>query len=206
MSESVATLFDESVKRFHKRPAIQYFCTKTKQWTTKDWAELSLDVSRLANALAGLKLILGERIAILSMTRPEWVIADLAIMKTASVVVPIYHSSLAEQIAYILRDSSARIIIVENEAQLNKVREIQENGLELSWVIIFDPVSTPLRHNEVYLHDFVMGQSGSFDTIKVGKSDIVSLVYTSGTTGEPKGAMISHDNLLYEAQAIDKLG
>lgn len=206
MSESVATLFDESVKRFHKRPAIQYFCSKSGRWVTKNWIELSKSVAKLANALAKEQITIGDRVAILSMTRPEWVIADIAIMKTACVVVPIYHSSLSDQLAYILKDAAAQIILVENEAQLQKVREVQEQGVLLSRIIIFDPVQGKLKHNECYLKDFCEDQPETFVSAQVHKDSIASLVYTSGTTGEPKGAMISHDNLLYEAQAIDKLG
>lgn len=206
MSESVATLFDESVKRFHKRPAIQYFCTKSGRWVTKNWLELSKSVAKLANALAKEKVKNKDRIAILSTTRPEWVIADIAIMKNACVVVPIYHSSLSDQIAYILNDADFKIIFVENEYQLKKVREVQQNSNKLSRVIILDPVEGSLLENEIYFKDFVQGQSDTFATLNVSKDDIASLVYTSGTTGEPKGAMITHDNLLYEAQAIDKLG
>ncbi|HXW60799.1 MAG TPA: long-chain fatty acid--CoA ligase [Myxococcota bacterium] len=206
MSESVATLFDESVKRFHKRPAIQYFCIKSSRWVTKNWLELSKSVGKLANALSKDMTSVGDRVAILSQTRPEWVISDIAIMKTACVVVPIYHSSLSDQLAYILKDASAQIILVENEIQLKKVRQVQDEGVFIRRVIIFDPVLGTCRDNEVYLRDYTEGQPDIFATIKVNKEELASLVYTSGTTGEPKGAMISHDNLLYEAQAIDKLG
>lgn len=206
MSESVATLFDESVKRFNKRPSIQYFCKNSGRFITKSWLELSKSIAKLANALIKEKVQIGDRVAILSQTRPEWVIADIAIMKTASVVVPIYHSSLSDQISYIIKDASLQIIFLENETQLKKIRELEEQGLLLKRIIIFDPVMVKLKENEVLFADFMEDEPDSFESIEVKKEDLASLVYTSGTTGEPKGAMISHDNLLYEAQAIDKLG
>lgn len=202
MSESVVSLFDESVKRFNKRPCIQYFCTKQNKWLIKNWQDLSKDINKVANALKTLGAKAEDRIAILSMTRPEWVMADIAILKNASVVVPIYHSSLVDQISYILADAKANIIFVENEEQLEKVRQAKTNDIK---IIIFDPITIPLKENESYFRD-CLDHEDSFESPSIEPKAVASLVYTSGTTGEPKGSMISHDNLLYEAQVIEKLG
>lgn len=206
MSESVTSLFDDAVKRFNKRPAMQYFCSKSKKWVQKTWADVDISVAQIANALVKAKLAAKNRVAILSLTRPEWVLCDIAIMKALGIVVPIYHSSLKDQIAYILADASANIIFVENEEQLNKIRAIEDLGQSLDLIIIFDTISGALRRNEIYLKDFMADESSAFKSPRLEKNSIATLVYTSGTTGEPKGSMISHDNLLYEAQAIDKLG
>ena len=206
MSESISSLFDATVARFGKRPAIQYFSKDSKRWSLTSWQELSISVAKATNALLKLDVNPGDRIALLSMTRPEWVICDIAIMKASCIVVPIYHSSLNDQIAYILSDADARIIFVENEEQLKKVRLVEQANGNLSRVIIFDRVSLPLKENEIYLNELVAHQSEVTQSPVIKPHDVASLVYTSGTTGEPKGAMISHDNLLYEAFVIDKLG
>lgn len=206
MSESVLTLFDASVKRFSGRPAMQYFCTTKNAWTIKTWAETSLCVNSLAQALKKLSLSAGDRIAILSMTRPEWVIADLAIMKASCIVTPIYHSSLTDQVSYILEDANINVIFVENETQLKKIRDIEKSKKNLDKIIILEPITTSLLPNEIYFEDFVAGCSTEFESPALDPHAVASLVYTSGTTGEPKGAMISHDNLIYEALVIDKLG
>lgn len=206
MSESVSALFDASVKRFSKRPAIQYFCKESDRWVIKSWQDLGVRVGILTNALVSLGLKVGDRIALLSMTRPEWVVCDIAIMKASCIVVPIYHSSLTDQIAYILTDADAKIILVEDEEQLKKVRHVQQSVGDLTRVIVFDRVGGPLNANEIYLDDFVASHSEVTKTPSINPHDVASLVYTSGTTGEPKGAMITHDNLLYEAFVIDKLG
>lgn len=206
MSESLISLFDDSVKRFNRRPAIQYFCTKSNKWVRKNWQELSESVLKLANALHQAKVEPGHRVAILSGTRPEWVIADLAIIRAAAIVVPIYHSSLTDQVSYILEDADVKVIFVENQQQLTKVRDVQAQGFSLNLVVILDRIASVLLSNECYFDDFIADQKGDFPRLDAKKDDVVSLVYTSGTTGEPKGAMITHDNMLYEAYVIDKLG
>lgn len=205
MGESIPALFDASVKRFNRRPAIQYFCHRSNSWEILTWHDVSRRVGKLASALFAFGVHVGDRIAILSMTRPEWVFADVAILKNAAVVVPIYHSSLNDQIAYILKDAQATIIFVENEEQLEKVRAVQTES-KLKRVIIFDQINGPLLANEIYLDDFCKDYDEHFESKIIEPNTLASLVYTSGTTGEPKGAMISHDNFLYEAFVIDKLG
>ncbi len=204
MSESVTSLFDASVAKFNERPAFQFFSRTKNAWCTMSWLEVSKTVARLANALKHLGLSKSDRVAIISETRPEWVICDIAIMKALGVVVPIYHSSLSDQVSYILTDSAAKIVFVENASQLKKVREV--DGLNLQRVIVFDDINEPLLANEVYFEDLIKTENDHFVGAKLDKDDLASLVYTSGTTGEPKGAMMTHDNFLYEAQVIERLG
>jgi long-chain acyl-CoA synthetase len=207
MEESVSALFDTTVERFNKRPAMQYVCPQEAKWKIKNWQELLIDINKLANALNSIEVKAKDRILLLSMTRPEWVICDIAIIKASCIVVPIYHSSLNDQIAYIMSDTDAKIILLENEVQLKKIRQIEDAlSSNLKRIIIFDQINGSLKENEIYLADFVRGQSDNFTSLPTKSNEIASLVYTSGTTGEPKGAMISHDNLIYEAQVIDKLG
>lgn len=206
MSETVTALFDASIERFSKRPAIQYFCPEKNQWLILNWLEVGSLVNRLASALKRFELEHNDRIALLSMTRMEWVISDIAIMKASCIVVPIYHSSLNDQIAYIMDDANISIIIVENEEQLKKVRQITKANKNIRQIIVFDQINGALKDNEIYFNDLLKEGIDEYETNMADKDAIASLVYTSGTTGEPKGAMISHDNLLYIAQAIDKLG
>lgn len=206
MSESVSSLFDLSVQRYSNRPAVQYFNPQIGAFVTKTWQEVSSSVDKITNAILHLDVQSEDRIAILSMTRPEWVISDIAIIKASCIVVPIYHSSLNDQVAYILKDSRTRIIFVENEMQLFKLREIQKTIGALQRIVIFDHVTGALKPNEIYFEEFMaMGDHVEKKTAPPA-GEIASLVYTSGTTGEPKGAMITHDNFLYEALVIDKLG
>lgn len=206
MSESITSLFDESVAQFKTRGAFQFFSQKTKSWGTMSWEEVAKIVNKLAHALKNAGVKKSDRIAIISETRPEWIMTDLGILKAHGVVVPIYQSSLSDQVSYILADAEAKIVFAENDAQVKKIRETQKLGMSIDKVIVFDQISGGLAPNEVYFEEFIAKEPETFTDPAPSKEDIASLVYTSGTTGEPKGAMVTHDNFLYEALVIERLG
>jgi long-chain acyl-CoA synthetase len=206
MNESVSALFAVSAQRFNKRPAFQYFCKSQNNWVTKNWQEVFDQVEVLAASLYALGVKPKDRIAIISNTRPEWVVVDLAVMRVGAILVPIYQSSLSDQISYIMRDAGTTKIFVENQEQLAKIRNLPNADQDIEKVIIFDETMSDLRRNEVYYDDFIKPAHPPAPHIEVHSKDIATIVYTSGTTGEPKGAMISHDNLLYESMVIDKVG
>ncbi len=205
MGESIYQLFENTVNKHKNKPAIKYFCPIKQKWTIKHWLELEDEVSIIAKNLSKLGLEAKNCIAFISPTRPEWVISDIACMKIGAIVVPIYHSSVQDQVSYIINDAKVSMVLVENEEQLIKIRNVQ-NTISLSKVIIIDKIEGALKSNEIYFSDLLKPINYDATFAEIQKSDIASIVYTSGTTGEPKGAMMSHDNFLYEAEVIDKVG
>lgn len=168
-------------------------------------------VRRITHYLRTLDIHRGERVAILSGTRPEWLEADLAIMAAGAVSVAIYPSLTAEEVGFILHDAGAEIVFAENQEQLDKLLQllsfpfavppVEDSGAEevrvaLKKIITLEEVK---RHflvttlNEILAQD----QTLTLDTfVGVGRSDVACLVYTSGTTGPPKGVMQTHGNHL----------
>ncbi len=163
------------------------------------------EVRQVAKGLIAAGVAAGDRVAILSSTRYEWTLFDYAIWFAGAVVVPIYETSSAEQIAWILKDSEARAIVVEGPEQLARVQasgSLDESvDLSLIWSLTDNAVEE-LRNLGHDIAEEVLEQRRT----SASPADIATLIYTSGTTGRPKGCMLTHGNFMFElAVAVDEL-
>jgi len=167
------------------------------------WESYGHYVRRLACALANYGIKEGDRIAIFSYNCPEWAYMDLAALSLRAVVVPIYFKSNALQVEFILRDSKTSLIMVGDESQLTTVNSIRERLPDLKKVIYAGekaPDNDPVAVTVGSLLDGEVEKAVAVELERriseISPDDIATLVYTSGTTGEPKGVMLSHKNLL----------
>jgi long-chain acyl-CoA synthetase len=171
-------------------------------WT---WGELREKVDALAAGLHGLGLRKGETIALLLGNRPEFHLADIAAMMVGATPFSIYMTYAPGQIAYVVGDAGARIIITEQQFLAN-VLKAREELPELEHVIVVD--GDP-PDGAIGLDDAVAAADGSFDleasVAALGPEDVLTLIYTSGTTGPPKGVQLSHRNLLAAVQQVEDL-
>jgi long-chain acyl-CoA synthetase len=173
------------------------------------WVDTSVDEFRdtvryFATGLHLLGLKAGDRVAILSENRPEWAMADFAILASAAVTVPIYPTLLGWQIEYILNDSGAVAVICSNEEQMKKVAGIRDHCPHIHNVIVCDP-PPKLPPGVLSFAQVVESGRGADDVAarsrfdetraRATSDDVATLVYTSGTTGNPKGAMLTHGNI-----------
>ncbi len=177
-------------------------------WETLSWAEVQRATDEIAAGLLSLGLPLGARVGLLSRSRFEWVLADLAILKAGCCTVPLHANALGEQIQHILADSKTVAVLVENESQLAKVR-CAHCYHEMHHVIVMrGPTRGPTEMRWDDLRAAGRSQLAEFPdglaarARAVGPDSLASLVYTSGTTGQPKGVMLTHDNLVFEAEAL----
>ncbi len=199
-------LFFDAADRFKKPNALQY--RKDGAYRPISHAEILERVRHLARGLSSLGIRRGDRVAILSENRPEWAIADFACLTGGMTDVPIYPTIPAEQIAYILKDSGAAAIFVSNQAQAEKIREIRSQLPSLKAVIGFDdlPGLANMSIGELEKRG-TQGENRETiatyreDAMTVRPDDIATIIYTSGTTGEPKGVMLTHDNIYSNVQA-----
>jgi long-chain acyl-CoA synthetase len=160
------------------------------------------DVARAADdiaaGLAALGIERGDRVAILSNTRAEWTLADLGALWTGATVVPIYHTNSPEECEYVLSHSGARAVFCEDAAQLEKVDSVRDRCPALEHRIVLTGEApgamslAELRELGRGVEEFVVAARIS----AIGPQDLATLVYTSGTTGPPKGCMLTHGNLV----------
>ena len=201
---TVTQLLLEAVDRFGDEPALRNFVGDTDEQTDLSYNELFERCSRLAAALQRLGLEPGDRAAILSENRTEWALADYGCLLSRVISVPIYDTLVAEQVGYILENSGARLVFVSTTEQLEKVREAAAaRSLELQ-VILFDGPSD--SDAGVHGWDSILADPADLATIRThakatSPDDLCTILYTSGTTGAPKGVMLTHNNLHSNIQA-----
>src|SRR5215470_756787 len=179
-------------------------------WQSYDWARVADEVARLAAGLHELGLRRGDKLIVVGDNRPRLYWAMCAAQALGAVPVPVYQDSVADELAYVVEHAGARIAIAENQEQIDKLLEIQKIVPTLQVVMYEDPRG--LRHYEGLLSvDEVQARGAKrleaapeLVTAEVAKgrgSDDAIMLYTSGTTGRPKGAVLSYDNLIWAARA-----
>jgi long-subunit acyl-CoA synthetase (AMP-forming) len=176
---------------------------------TITWGELRDRVDALAGGLAELGLGRGDTLALMLSNRPEFHICDLAGMMLGATPFSIYNTYTAEQIAYLVADADARILICERE-YLPQVLEARAELPHLEHVIVVDPERTRIVQPEGTIDlASVEAMNPEFDVeaslARIQPTDVLTLIYTSGTTGPPKGVQLIHRNLLAAVDGLEEL-
>jgi long-chain acyl-CoA synthetase len=202
--ETIVDVFRHNVRRIPDRPALRRKVGTSWELTT--WAEYGRAVREVTAGLAELGIEPGDHVGILSNNRVEWHLADFGSLANGSVTVPLYQTSSSEQVAYILGHAEARVCFVENHDLLVKIMEVRDELPKLDRVIVFEN-DVPL--DDPYVVSFadlrasgaarLEREPGLFEARADGLSPdrVATLVYTSGTTGPPKGAMVTHANIMW---------
>ena len=180
-------------------------------WQSWTWAEAAEDVKALACGLAALGMKAGDRLAIVGDNRPELYMAMTASQAIGGVPVPMYQDSVADEMQYVLEHAEARFAVVQDQEQVDKLLEIKDRCPYLEQIVYKFPRGLR-NYTQPFLHDIeeVKERGHAFDKenpdfyaagIAGAKGrDLAIMLYTSGTTGRPKGVMLSHDNLIISAR------
>ena len=185
-------------------------------WKATTWRELGQIAQEIGMGLVALGFAPGERASILSNTVKEWMFADLAILGAGGVVNGIYPTDAASQCEYLINDSHSVYVFVEDEEQLDKILEIRERTPQLRKIIVFDTQGLVRFSNPQVMsldalrqlgREYVQLHPGLWESRMDARKpeDLAILVYTSGTTGKPKGAMISHRNLVHVVRGYHQI-
>ena len=194
-SKTIADLLPLAARKHADKRAVTYK-DPSGQWVSKTFAEVGEIAKGLALGLIDLGIEKGDKVAILANTRPEWTYFDYAALATGATVVPIYQTNSPEECQYVLENSDSVAVIVEDSAQLEKVRSVRESLPKLKHVIVMEGTA-----DDAISMSELAERGGSRDESvyeerwsAVTPDDICTFIYTSGTTGPPKGCVISHGN------------
>src|SRR6266487_1324601 len=188
-------------------PALSDQATDGTGWNTLTWGQTRQQVLELAAGLAALGLAKGERVALMLPNRSEHILADLATVHAGGTPVTFYATLAADQIAYVAGDCDARIAVLDGAAELARWQQVLDRLPGVKKIIVRDPAACPAGDQYLTWDAFAaLGQErfaadpGAVTAriAAVGPEDPVTLLYTSGTTGNPKGVLLTHHNVLYE--------
>jgi long-chain acyl-CoA synthetase len=184
-------------------------------WQTLTWAQARQRVLELAAGFAALGLAPGERVALMLPNRSEHVLADLAAVHAGGLGVTFYATLAPEQIAYVAGDCDARIAVLDGAGELARWQPVLEQLPGLTKIIVLDPAACPAGEPYLTWEEFAaLGKQRyaaepeliAARVAAIGFEDPAALLYTSGTTGNPKGVLLTHHNVLYELVCADALG
>ena len=169
-------------------------------WESQTWGEYGANAKKIGQALLTSGMNPGDKVSILSQTRLEWVMCDMAIMCIGCVTAPVYHSNTKEQVLYIAEHSDARLMFIEDQEQLDKILEIWGRLPNVEKAVVFDAYHPKDLPNVTSFADFIETgiDDDSFEQrIESSKpEEVISFIYTSGTTGHPKAGVINSDNVI----------
>ena len=206
--KNIADMFVETTQRCSSKKLLVY--KKNNNWIALNGKDVQITVEDISFALRSLGLTEKSNIAILSNNSPKWAMCDYGIVCSAMATVTIYPTLISSQIQFILKNSNSKLVFVENQEQLNKIKNYFDLCDDLKYIVVMDDsCENETNHiiNFVTLLDkgkaFSQNYELSFDDMvnSVDEGDVLTIIYTSGTTGIPKGVVLTHKNLLSNIKA-----
>ena len=198
------SLFRENIQKYPKKEALMRKIDA--HWQPISWEKLGTITTQLSKALLQQGVAPQQTVGILSQNTPQWTLTDLACLQIRAVTVPIYTSNTAEQALYVMNHAEIKFLFVGDEKQYLKALEVADQCPSLQKIILFDD-HIQLKEQKYSIHwtDFLaFGNNDALDDVLQQRidsrdlSDLFTVIYTSGTTGEPKGVMLTYENLAYQ--------
>ncbi len=205
-AKTLAGLFRERVSRTPDAIAYRQFNAADNQWHDYSWAEMATEVARWQAALANEQLQPGDRVAILLRNCKEWVSFDQAALGCGLVIVPLYIDDRPESMAYILNDSGCKVLLIRGQEQWEGIQTVLHELDSLVRILTLETVNNTTDDNRVCdVADWLPESANGLHIDDSDSNDLATIVYTSGTTGRPKGVMLSHWNILFDSDRAGEI-
>lgn len=197
---SLHGLFMERVRRSATHEAYRYFEGETKQWSSLTWGEMATQIARWQAALIRAGLSRGDRVGIMLRNCPQWVMFDQAALSLGLVVVPLYTVDRPDNVAYIAQDSGMRLLLIETREQWQALRGVAGEMGAVQHFVSLDAVVDGNEPRLISVCNWLPESAEPQGELSHDTHALATIMYTSGTTGRPKGVMLSHHNILHNAR------
>lgn len=204
---TLGAVFAERVRRSPEQVAYLQYDREAQAWQRATWKQVATEAARWQEALRRERLEPGDRIALMMSNRQEWALFDLAAQGLGLVTVPLYTNDRAENTRHVLEDSRAKLLLLETEDQWRALEPIAESLAGLQCILTLHPVAHNLHWDDWELRPVPVAlwlpkQARGYEARPLASDELATIVYTSGTTGAPKGVMLSHRNILWNVDAV----
>ncbi len=198
-SKSLPGLFQERVKRSANKIAYRHFVEATQQWQDITWRQMADAVARWQAALKQENLQPGDRVGIILRNCPEWAKFDQAALGLGLVIVPLYTNDRADNISFIVQEADIKCLLFEGEEHWQILQTIIDQLGGIRRFICLQKLQHVEDDRLRHVDDWIPDHPAELEAIDIPGESLASIVYTSGTTGKPKGVMLTHDNIVWNA-------
>ena len=206
---TVSELFRLRVEMNPEKIAYQQYDVASQAWQKSNWRQMAIEVGHWQEALQAEGLQAGDRVAIMLKNCRNWIVFDQAALGLGLITVPIFADDRPDNVAYILEQTEAKLLLVQNRHHWAPFQSLSQPLPALQRIISVQRINeedNPDDTRLISLVSWLFGRSGELITHPVDPDTLASIVYTSGTTGNPKGVMLSHRNMIHNAWAALSCG
>ncbi len=203
LAHTLAGLFQERISRTPQSIAYRYFDPAASTWKGLSWQAMGTHIARWRAALAREPLQSGDRVAVMLRNSPEWVMFEQAALGRGLVVVPLHTNDRAENIAYMIRDAGAKVLLLGDAEDWRLLQVVRDHLGGLVRVLTVTPHERESGDARLWDVNAWLSLADKAAPMHAAvPDDLATIVYTSGTVGRPKGVMLSHRNILWNAHAL----